>query len=261
MTSEPQSDDGRAALFLADFYPELGAWLAGQYGSGYDAEAGRARFLDWLAAHADESAALADYRAMVVWIPRLTAEEEAQLATRIRAGRRAEERLAEGGGALAGEAQAELEPVAQDGLLAGNRLLEANLWLVVSLAGRFAGRGVPFSDLIQEGNQGLIRAVRKYDPAKGYRFPTYATWWIRQGIARAVAGRSRDETRSAGSVMEAGRDGAERQEPGRPAPVRVRVRPTVGVAGLTGTEARMLEYLGREPTPEELAAELDLSHQ
>jgi RNA polymerase primary sigma factor len=260
MTSGPQSDDGREALFLADFYPGLGAWLAQQYASGYDAEAGRARFLAWLGAHADGDA-LADYRARVARVRRLTNEEEADLGRRLGAGRRAQERLAEGGGALPSEARAELERVAQDGLLAGNRLMEANLWLVVSLAGRFAGRGVPFSDLVQEGNQGLIRAVQKYDPAKGYRFPTYATWWIRRAITRAETGHYPDWTRLAQAITAAGREQAERQEARRQAAAQVLARRSADVDGLATTEHGMLEALGREPTAEELAAELDLPHQ
>jgi RNA polymerase primary sigma factor len=219
MTSVIQPDDRREALFIADFYPRLGAWLAQQHESGYDAAAGRARFLLWLATHAGGR------------IPQLSAEEETDLATRIRAGHRAEERLAEGGGAPAGQARADLERVAQDGALAGNRLAEANLWLVVSLAKGYDGRGVPFPDLVQEGNLGLLRAVQRYDHTKGYRFATFATWWIRQAINRAVAG--------------------------RPRLIPVPEPEAGGMDELTVRARWMLQILGREPTPEELAAELD----
>jgi RNA polymerase primary sigma factor len=221
-------------LFIADFYPGLGAYLARQHARGYDAVAGRARFLLWLAEHADDGdGALRDYMARAIRMPRLSAEEETELATRIAAGRRAEEYLAQGGDALTGEARAGLERIAQDGSQAGNRLLEANLWLVVSVAERFTGRGVPFPDLVQEGNLGLIRAIQRYDHTKDYRFAAFAAWWIRQAITRAVTGQPRLP----------------------PVP-----EPEAGVIDeLTLTERRMLQALGREPTPEELAAELDLS--
>jgi RNA polymerase primary sigma factor len=232
MTSPEQPEDRQDGLFIADFHPRLGAYLARQHARDYDAVAARARYLLWLAAHTD-SGALMDYLARAVRIPRLTAEEETELATRIRAGRRAEEKLAEGGDALTGEARASLQRITQDGGQAGNRLLEANLWQVVSLAERFAGRGVPFPDLIKEGNVGLIRAIQKYDHAKGYRFSTFATWWIRQAMARAATGRPR---------------GTPVREPG-----------DGGMDELTLTERWMLKALGRTPTPEELAAELDLS--
>jgi RNA polymerase primary sigma factor len=260
MTSVPRSDDRREELFLADFHPRLGAWLARQYASGYDAEAGRAQFLTWLAAHAETGEALVDYLGRVAAVPRLTAEEEAVLATRISAGRRAEERLV---GEPAGEARAGLEQVAQDGLLAGTRLLEANLWLVVSLAERCADRGVPFSDLVQEGNRGLIRAVQRYDHAKGYRFATFATWWIRQAITQAVTGRTRATTSRTLAVMaarreEAAREVVERLKAERLAAAPGGVRQSMDIDELTLTEHRMLQALGREPTPEEIAAELDL---
>ena len=121
-------------------------------------------------------------------LPGLTAAEEAELAARIGAGRRAEQRLAGRGGPLPGTGQQDLERLAEDGRLARNRLLDANLRLVVSLASRYSGRGVPFLDLVQEGNLGLARAADRYDPGKGYPFATYATWWIRQAITRAIAG-------------------------------------------------------------------------
>jgi RNA polymerase primary sigma factor len=235
MTSVTPPDDRREALFVADFYPRLGAWLARQHASGYDAVAGRTRFLLWLGTHADDGddGPLRDYLARAVRMSRLTAEEETELATRIRAGHRAEERLAEGGGTLAGEVRASLERVAQDGVQAGTRLQEANLWLVVSVAERFGDRGVPFADLVQEGNRGLTRAVQRYDHTRHYRFAAFAAWWIRRAISRAVAGQP-----SATPVPEPGAEGIDR---------------------LIRTERRLLQDLGREPTPEELAAELDLS--
>jgi RNA polymerase primary sigma factor len=231
MTSVTPPDNRHLALFIADFYPGLGAYLARQHERGYDAVAERARFLIWLGMHAD-GGALREDLARAARAPRLTAEEETELAMRMRAGRLAEEKLAEGGGALTGEARASLQQVAQDGGQAGNRLLEANLGLVASLAERFTGRGVPFPDLIQAGSVGLTRAIERYDHTKGYRLSTYATWWIRQAMTRAVAG-------------------------GLPR-VTVAELPAAGIDELSLAERRMLQVLGREPTPEELAAELDL---
>jgi RNA polymerase sigma factor (sigma-70 family) len=241
MTWVTEPDDQRAALFVADFYPGLGAWLAGEYASGYDAVAGRARFWLWLAAHAGDGDALADNLTGGIRMPRLTREEESELATRVLAGRRAQERLAEGGWEPGDDTRGDLLWVAEDGALAGNRLLEANLYLVVSVAGRYADQGVPFPDLVREGVTGLIRAVQKYDRTKGYRFAPFATWWIRQEIARAVAGRPRATSSRTRDVLVA--------EPGSP-----------GTDVLTRTARWMLQVLGREPSPEELAAELDLSH-
>jgi len=234
MTSPAQPDDRHEALFIADFYPGFGAHLARQHANGYDAVAGRARFLHWLAVHADDGdGALMDYMARTVRLARLTAEEEAELSARIQAGRRAAEKLAEGGDALSRQARANLEQATQDGAEAGSRLLEANLWQVAAIAERFTDRGVPFADLVQEGNLGLTRAVQRYDHAKHYRFATFATWWVRQAITRSLAdGRSRA------------------------------AQPTEPDAGrideLAQAERLLFLDLGREPTPEELAAELDL---
>ena len=155
------------------------------------------------------------------------------MATRLRARRSAEQRPAAGGGTLAGQTRADLEQAAEDGARAGDRLLEANLALVVSISKRFTGRGMPFPDLIREGRLGLIRAIERYDHTKGYRFSTYATWWIRQAITRAVTARL--------SLP------------------RIPVPEATGIDELALTERRMLQALGREPTPEEFAAELDLS--
>ena len=234
MTSPTQPDDRHEALFIADFYPRLGAYLARQHANGYDAVAGRARFVLWLGMHADDGdGALMGYAARAVQLARLTAEEEAELSGLIQAGRRAEEKLAEGGDALSGQARANLERAAQDGAEAGNRLLEANLWQVVAIAERFTDRGVPFADLVQEGNLGLTRAVQRYDHAEHYRFATFATWWIRQAITRSLADRRRGAAQPA--EPDAGR-----------------------IDELAQAERLVSLDLGREPTPEELAAELDL---
>jgi RNA polymerase primary sigma factor len=128
-----------------------------------------------------------DYLKQIGKVPLLNAEQEVELAKRIEAGLFAEEKLAEREN-LSTDARIDLEWIAEDGTRAKNHLLEANLRLVVSLAKRYTGRGMLFLDLIQEGNLGLIRAVEKFDYTKGYRFSTYATWWIRQAITRALAG-------------------------------------------------------------------------
>jgi RNA polymerase primary sigma factor len=230
MTSVTSPDGRHDALFIADFCPRLGAYLARQHANGYDAVAGRTRFLLWLAAHTDDGALMA-HVARAARLPRLTAEEETELAIRLLAGRSAEQQLAEGGDTLAGQARADLERTAEDGGRAGDRLLEANLALVVSISKRYIGRGMPNSDLIRAGRVGLTRAIERYDHTKGYRFTTYATWWIRQAITRALAARF--------SLS------------------RIPAPQAAGIDELAQTERRMLEALGREPTPEELAAELD----
>jgi RNA polymerase primary sigma factor len=230
MTSVTSPDGRHDALFIADFCPRLGAYLARQHANGYDAVAGRTRYLLWLAAHTDDGALMA-HVARAARLPRLTAEEETELAIRLLAGRSAEQQLAEGGDTLAGQARADLERTAEDGGRAGDRLLEANLALVVSISKRYIGRGMPNSDLIRAGRVGLTRAIERYDHTKGYRFTTYATWWIRQAITRALAARF--------SLS------------------RIPAPQAAGIDELAQTERRMLEALGREPTPEELAAELD----
>ena len=127
------------------------------------------------------------YLKQVSRVPGLTAAEEAELAKRIEAGRYAQAKLAAGGDGLPAAERLDLEWVAEVGIRARNHLLEANLRLVVAVARRFAGRGLPFPDLIQEGNLGLIQAVERFDHTKGYPFSTYATWWVRQAITRALA--------------------------------------------------------------------------
>jgi len=138
---------------------------------------------------ADDADPVRDYLKQVSNIPGLTAEKEAELAQRIEAGLAAEQRLAEGGDRLTASERIDLEWVAEVGARARNHLLEANLRLVVAVARRFTGRGMPFLDLIHEGNLGLIQAIEHFDYTKGYRFNTYATWWIRQAITRALAAR------------------------------------------------------------------------
>ena len=132
---------------------------------------------------------LREYLKQVSKVPGLTAEQEAELAKRIKTGLTAEQRLAEGGDRLSASERIDLEWVAEVGARARHHLLEANLRLVVAVARRFTGHDLPFLDLIQEGNLGLIRAVEHFDYTKDYRFSTYATWWIRQAITRALAGR------------------------------------------------------------------------
>jgi RNA polymerase primary sigma factor len=174
-----------------------------------------------------------DYLKQIGKVPLLNAEQEVELAKRIEAGLFADEKLAEGRATLRPEARSDLEWIADDGRRAKDHLLEANLRLVVSLAKRYTGRGMLFLDLIQEGNLGLIRAVEKFDYTKGYKFSTYATWWIRQAITRAMA----DQART----------------------IRIPVHMVEVINKLARVQRQMLQDLGREPTPEELAAELDMT--
>jgi RNA polymerase primary sigma factor len=174
-----------------------------------------------------------DYLKQIGKVPLLNAEQEVELAKRIEAGLFADHKLAESSAVLRPGQSIDLERVAEDGRRAKNHLVEANLRLVVSLARRYAGRGMMFLDLIQEGNLGLIRGVEKFDYAKGYKFSTYATWWIRQAITRAMA----DQART----------------------IRLPVHMVEAVSKLARARRQMLQDLGREPTPEELAAELDMT--
>jgi DNA-directed RNA polymerase sigma subunit (sigma70/sigma32) len=193
MTGGASAHQDREDLFVADFYPQLGEYLAEQQAAGYDADAGRARFLAWLSEHTEAADAdpVQDYLKQVSKVPGLSAQDEAELARRIAAGRQAAEKLAEAVGSLSADQRIDLQWIEEYGLRARNHLLEANLRLVVSLARRYTGRGLSFPDLIQEGNLGLIRAVEHFDYTKGYGFPAYATWWIRQAITKALAGQQR----------------------------------------------------------------------
>ena len=173
-----------------------------------------------------------DYLKQIGKVPLLNAEMEVELAKRIEAGLFAEEMLNEGG-KMDKKTRGDMEWIATDGRRAKNHLLEANLRLVVSLAKRYTGRGMLFLDLIQEGNLGLIRAVEKFDYTKGYKFSTYATWWIRQAITRAMA----DQART----------------------IRIPVHMVEVINKLARVQRQMLQDLGREPTPEELAMELDMT--
>ncbi|WP_150242828.1 RNA polymerase sigma factor [Nocardiopsis quinghaiensis] len=174
-----------------------------------------------------------DYLKQIGKVPLLNAEQEVELAKRIEAGLFAEEKLSEESELLTFELRDELEWIAEDGGRAKKHLLEANLRLVVSLAKRYTGRGMLFLDLIQEGNLGLIRAVEKFDYTKGFKFSTYATWWIRQAITRAMA----DQART----------------------IRIPVHMVEVINKLARVQRQMLQDLGREPTPEELAKELDMT--
>ncbi len=256
MTTDASAHQDREGLFVADFYPQLGEYLAEQHADGYDADAGRARFQAWLSEHAAaaspadpreadprkadprkadprEADPLEDYLKQIGKVPGLSAEQEAELAKRIEAGRQAEKKLAEEGPNLSTGERIDLEWIAEVGARAKNHLLEANLRLVVSLAKRYTGRGMLFLDLIQEGNLGLIRAVEKFDYTKGYKFSTYATWWIRQAITRAMA----DQART----------------------IRIPVHMVEVINKLARVQRQMRQDLGREPTPDELAAELDMT--
>jgi RNA polymerase primary sigma factor len=183
-----------------------------------------------------------DYLKQIGKVPLLNAEQEVELSKRIEAGlyaseklRQEDDRIAAGGKGrkISAEMRRDLEWIIEDGQRAKNHLLEANLRLVVSLAKRYTGRGMLFLDLIQEGNLGLIRAVEKFDYTKGYKFSTYATWWIRQAITRAMA----DQART----------------------IRIPVHMVEVINKLARIQRQMLQDLGREPTPEELAKEMDMS--
>jgi RNA polymerase primary sigma factor len=173
-----------------------------------------------------------DYLKQIGKVALLNAAEEVELAMRIEAGLFAEDKLANTPN-MPKELERELRWVARDGQRAKSHLLGANLRLVVSLAKRYTGRGMQFLDLIQEGNLGLIRAVEKFDYTKGFKFSTYATWWIRQAITRAMA----DQART----------------------IRIPVHMVEVINKLARVQRQMLQDLGREPTPEELSRELDMT--
>ncbi|CAB4682402.1 MAG: RNA polymerase sigma factor [Actinobacteria bacterium] len=173
-----------------------------------------------------------DYLKLIGRVPLLNAEMEVDLSLRVEAGLFAEE-IIKHEKKIDKKYKRELEQLVLDGKRAKNHLLEANLRLVVSLAKRYTGRGMLFLDLIQEGNLGLIRAVEKFDYTKGYKFSTYATWWIRQAITRAMA----DQART----------------------IRIPVHMVEVINKLARVQRQMLQDLGREPTPEELAKELDMT--
>jgi RNA polymerase primary sigma factor len=173
-----------------------------------------------------------DYLKLIGRVPLLNAELEVSLAQSVEAGLFAEERIAQDK-KMDKKLKREYQQIIINGRRDKNHLLEANLRLVVSLAKRYTGRGMLFLDLIQEGNLGLIRAVEKFDYTKGYKFSTYATWWIRQAITRAMA----DQART----------------------IRIPVHMVEVINKLARVQRQMLQDLGREPTPEELAKELDMT--
>ncbi|MFA5785936.1 MAG: RNA polymerase sigma factor RpoD [Actinomycetota bacterium] len=165
-------------------------------------------------------------------VPLLVAEQEVQLAKAIEDGLKATETLVRGG-KITPNRRLDLQRVVREGQLAKKKLVEANLRLVVSIAKRYVGRGMLFLDLIQEGNLGLIRAVEKFDYTKGYKFSTYATWWIRQAITRAIA----DQART----------------------IRIPVHMVETINKLIRIQRQLLQDLGREPLPEEIAREMELT--
>jgi RNA polymerase primary sigma factor len=178
-----------------------------------------------LEAELDSDDLLSLYLKEVGRIPLLTPEEEVELARGSSAGGAAERRLAQGG--LSPEERRRLEEIVADGRAAQEHLILANTRLVISVAKKYAGRGLPLSDLIQEGNIGLIRAVKKFDWRRGHKFSTYATWWIRQAVTRAIADQSRT--------------------------IRVPVHMGDQINKLMRLQQQLAQELGREPTPEELA--------
>jgi len=180
----------------------------------------------------DSDDAISLYMREIGVIPLLTAEDEVELAKRLEKGRRAAKRL-ERAKNLTPEKRAELERLVAEGERARKRLIQANSRLVVSIAKKYVGHGVPFLDLIQEGNLGLIRAVEKFDYRRGFKFSTYATWWIRQAITRALA----DQART----------------------IRVPVHMSEQINKLKAVQRRLEQELGRDPTPNELAAEMGIS--
>jgi RNA polymerase primary sigma factor len=186
--------------------------------------------IDLSAIDIDDSISL--YLKEIGRIPLLTAEQEVSLAKRMEAGRNAKRRLSRNG-KLNGEERRELADLVRDGQAAQEHLIKANSRLVVSVAKKYVGRGVPFLDLIQEGNIGLIRAVKKFDYRRGYKFSTYATWWIRQAVTRAIADQGRT--------------------------IRVPVHMYEQINRLARVSRQLVQELGRDPTVEEIAEELGVS--
>jgi RNA polymerase primary sigma factor len=168
-------------------------------------------------------------------VPLLTAQEEVDLAKRIEAGENATTELIAADGKLPTDQRIELRMTERDGMQAKRHLVEANLRLVVSIAKRYVGRGMAFLDLIQEGNLGLIRAVEKFDYEKGFKFSTYATWWIRQAITRAIA----DQART----------------------IRIPVHMVETINKLVRIQRQLLQDLGREPTAEEIGSQMEIGPQ
>ena len=187
-----------------------------------------AEAFDLSAIDIDDSISL--YLKEIGQVPLLTAEEEVRLAKRMESGKGAWRRLPRGGGT--DDNRERLERLVEEGKAAQDHLVKANSRLVVSVAKKYIGRGVPFLDLIQEGNIGLIRAVNKFDYRRGYKFSTYATWWIRQAVTRAIADQGRT--------------------------IRVPVHMYEQINKLTRTSRKLVQELGREPTIEEIAGELDV---
>jgi len=233
-------DEIEAALIAADLPPEsmdAVLRLIGDEGirilesSDEDLEEETAKAEDEAAKASPTSDPVRMYLKEIGRVPLLTAAEEVDLAKRVEAGLFAAEKLATQRN-LPIDLMRELELIERDGHVAKKRLIEANLRLVVSIAKRYVGRGMLFLDLIQEGNLGLIRAVEKFDYTKGYKFSTYATWWIRQAITRAIA----DQART----------------------IRIPVHMVETINKLIRIQRQLLQDLGREPTPEEIGAEMEL---
>jgi RNA polymerase primary sigma factor len=206
-------------------------------GTGQDAreDVARQRLEDELALRAPTNDPVRMYLKEIGRVPLLTAEEEVDLAKRIEAGLTASSLLTEDGPRLLPEWRLQLRRVELSGQMSKRKLVEANLRLVVSIAKRYIGRGMLFLDLIQEGNLGLIRAVEKFDYTKGYKFSTYATWWIRQAITRAIA----DQART----------------------IRIPVHMVETINKLARIQRQLLQDLGREPTAEEIAEQMELSQE
>ena len=186
--------------------------------------------IDLSAISSDDTVGL--YLKEMARVPLLNTEEEVDLAKRIERGNKAEERLMKSNGKYTAKKRAELQGYVQDSLAARDHLIKANTRLVVSIAKRYMGRGVPFLDLIQEGNLGLMKAVEKFDYHRGYRFSTYATWWIRQTITRAIADQGRT--------------------------IRVPVHMSDRIRRLYKVARQLEQELGRKPTPEEIARVLEV---